>query len=267
MVQTEEELVPKQKVLILENKFFKCLNNISDGIRQYIDESKKRNAEKIESALLHYHQQVSSKLLKGLSKDIHSYTPTFILPHTSARHETISKETFESSNIPQSLTNANLKTSTPNLNGKLSEQIHKTSAQNSNKDFTNMQNSNPQTSVKSIHKMTAQENVKSRSSTQTSITSTFKTPKLDAFSSGDSLFTEKIFFNREGSNNSYANINKKDFEAIDRFEDISYDFLSLNLPSGRFDPSKMPEHKLHGDDHNKHSDQQIDSFPVKLFPS
>ncbi|KAF8764714.1 Centrosomal protein of 152 kDa like protein [Argiope bruennichi] len=274
IVQTEEEMVPKSKIYSLEDKFFKCLMNISDGIRHYVNESKKRNAEKIQSALMHYHQQISSKLLQDLSKDAQSFAPTIVIPRASTQAETISKETYETSSIPQNRYNTKFKTSTPaNLysTDKHFEQAEKISRQNDNaisNELSLIPNFNPQTSIKSVHSIPAQESSQSRIQIPNLYSAALKTPRLDIFNSGDSLLTEKVIFNKGPENNIMRNhINNKDYESVDRFEDISYDFLSLNLPSGLFDPSKMTGHRLEQGDNVKYFDNNKDSFPVKLFSS
>ncbi|CAL1263918.1 unnamed protein product [Larinioides sclopetarius] len=265
--QTEEEMVPKSKVLNMEDKFFKCLMNISDGIRHYVNESKQRNAEKIQAALIHYHQQVSSKLLQDLTKDVQSFTPTIIIPRTSARAEIASKETFETSSIPQTLYNARFKTSTPASlysTGKHFEQAEKAMRQKDNmasNDFFSIPNFNYQTNVKSVHAIPTKESNKSSNDIQNLHSASNKTPKLDIFNSGDSLLSEKVASSKGLINNFRNNHNNKDCESVDRFEDISYDFVSLG---GLFGPSKMNHHRSEQDDYSKYADKYKDSFPVKL---
>ncbi|GFQ88934.1 uncharacterized protein TNCT_346481, partial [Trichonephila clavata] len=267
-IQTVEEMVPKQTISNLENKFFKCLMNISDGIRHYVTESKNRSAEKLHSALLHYHQQISSKLFQDLSKDIHSFTPTIIIPHNNAGNGTISKETFELSSVPSSLFGTHFKTSTPanfNFVGKPFEPAEKTNMTSNN--YSTAPNFNFQTSVKGLFEAKTIDNKsESKTKSQNLYNLSHTTPKLDIFNGREYLLTSKDFFNRGESTVHNTNSNEKVNEHSAKFEDISYDFLSLNLPRDIFDPSKMPGYRLQQGEH-ENGDKFKDTFPVKLFPS
>ncbi|GFS73079.1 uncharacterized protein NPIL_48031 [Nephila pilipes] len=269
VTQTVEEVVPKQTISNLENKFFKCLMNISDGIRHYVVESKNRNAEKLQSALLHYHQQMSSRLFQDLSKDIHSFTPTVIIPYNKTENGALSKEIFEFSSVPQNLYGTHFKTSTPsNLIsvGKHFEQAEKiTNAKNmTSNNYSTTPNFDSQTGVKSIYETKTLDNSESKTRSQNLYNQTHKTPKFNIFNTENSLLTSK---DQGGLTINTVNSIEKASDPNDKFDDISYDFLTLNVPRGLFDHSKMPGYRLQKGDHDENSENFKDTFPVKLFPS
>ncbi|KAG8190744.1 hypothetical protein JTE90_024874 [Oedothorax gibbosus] len=248
--QTEEDIVSKNIALSMETKFFKCLENISDEIRLYLIKSNTRKAERFQSALQLYHQQMNSKNLQDISNDIRSFTPTIIIPKASTRtvSSTSSRDTFASSQEfrngrhtnSQDFHNGKFTTSTPGVfHSSNKKQVSSELITNKNLSPGKC-NSSPNLSAHTIPK-TVPSFSQNSDLFKNYFTSIYKncTPAMDR---GDvSSFPKKVAFS-----NGHSLPNGKDVELGDDSGDISYDFIPTNIRADVGGPGKFQNGGLFG---------------------